>query len=740
MSSIPPPGQSIDAYPHTVLTQSQLEIREKAQLLAKYNTNKGKIINILERTFGKGTVFWTSHFGLDPKNGMVTKLDSTGQPEKQALFVTDATGVLAELTPRQKNALAQEIMSYSTPDPSSQGVKLEDALIIVSAIPQWFNLNKKIENLTPKIKNMAEEVIYRLESKPDPDSFKIYFEGETKIPSNMTEVMTTAGNNRIPTDAQKKWGYVTFSHNYTPGVGGGVYGSTSKYTMVRNPNNLSKVNQVYPWSAGSTDNSGTPATGINYHVKAILDFYFKAYSGNPKDFWNVMANHRLVMDRDVKYASAYICIRINEVNPNTGASLRSGPVVATGNLSEFGTYPQRLLSEVQLKLFPDLMTVESGRNPKVLTDTETYYNKHLLKAQQIWKTTPSKGNTPLVSVVVHDWGMSVLPWYNDENKRKMILHKRTTDSVESLGPISKMTVTPKNTLRVMYFLQPVGTEAAMRRILIGSENNLSAIEQWFVSHMGAVQQVSETSRDRYGRTVEAVYAVLEHPWIYMEGNGLSKLLNYTPRVPGMSATNTNYNNLRAEEIFGKIFAAKLKVNGKVPTDVLNQVIADVKVVFEKAAWPAAGARKLLDSPVNDEQDLLFIGTKLNSALEGPDYAKPRAMYLPEATNRGLKVTSNGYNFVNGAGVPFYRNSQRYMYNGAHVYYHSKYSIGGVTIRTKTRIRKIQPMTDIVSKSAAKSALLGPLNDLNMGGTIGIIGGGLCVVALGLAISRNRSRY
>jgi hypothetical protein len=128
---------------------------------------------------------------------------------------------------------------------------------------------------------------------------------------------------------------------------------------------------------------------------------------------------------------------------------------------------------------------------------------------------------------------------------------------------------------------------------------------------------------------------------------------------------------------------------------------------------------------------------MNQALEGPDYPKPREMYLPETLNRKLNADGT---FSNGAGPTYEGDTSRYFYNKEHVWYHSRYSANGVTIRTRRRVGKIQPMVDLVSKSQVARSEMGSLNDLDMAGTVGIVGGVAALVAVGLALNRRRSRY
>jgi hypothetical protein len=723
VTSIPPPGQSIDNYPGSVLTQTQLDIREKAKLLVKYIQDKLVISNLVEKHLLAAPAFWAAHFGLNPQEGMVTAVDGAGTALKPALFKLSADGTLPELTPKEKLAIADEVMNYANPSAEENNVKKESVLVIISALPQKYNIEAKMTELTNEMKIAAEEVIYKLEGKPDPDSYKIFFDGMKTLPTAQLDFHNA---NYIPTPWQKSWGYVTFTHTTT---GAGTL--TSKHDLVRNKNNLSSSTSTV-WKAGSD------VEGINFHVKAIQQFYFDAYAGDPKHFWDTIATHRLVVELDSDYSMYFMTVRMVKVNPNTGAPKSRGTVVATARRADYnhsGGY--RLLSEVQQKMFPDVVISEPGKNPKVLTPTETYYAKELLSAQQIWKSTPRKDVTPMVGMVIQDWKMPIMDQsYGTQQdltslQSRMVLSYRglstdRTKSVYATGPVSQMPTKPLAIMQVRYYLQAPGAEDAMRRLLIGSDDNPSAPELW--------KEEMNPSATHYTNVIKGVYAILDNPWAYMRS--IDDLFNYKARVPG--AYYSSHAHLTAEEIFGSYASDILSKNsnGRYEEAELNSLLTSIGKVFVKAGWPTEAPRLLFAAPVNDEQDLLFIRTKLNQALEGADYPKPREMYLPETINR--KLNSDG-TFSNGLGPRYKADTKRYFYNQQHVYYHSLYTMSGVTIRTRKRIGKIQPMTDIVSKARASQDQMGSLNDLNTAGTIGVIGGGFALIALGYAVSRNRSR-
>lgn len=731
MTSIPPPGQSIDTYPNSVLTQTQLDIREKAKLLKQYNADKKVIVDLVEKNLMAAPAFWAVHFGLNPQEGMVTAVDATGAALKPALFKLNADGTLPESTPSQKIALADEVMNYANPSAAENNVTKESVLVVIGALPQKYNIEAKITELSNEMKIAAEQVIYKLEGKPDPDSYKIFFEGMKRLP---TAALRNHTSNYIPTPWHKSWGYVTLTHSTAGAANAGAPQAstlTSKHEMVRNKGHLSSANSTI-WNTNHT------IPGINLHVEAIQQFYFNAYAGDPKHFWETIATHRLVVEHDTDYSSYFMTVRMVKVNPNTGAPKSRGTVVATARVADYrqgGGY--RLLSEVQRAMFPDVVISEPGKNPKILTSTESYYAKELMEAQQIWKSTPRKDITPVVGIIMQDWKMPVMDQSYGTQKSltssqiSQILSYRglkssNTKSVYATGPVSKMPRKPIAVMQVRYYLQDTETENAMRRLLIGSDKNPSAPEIW--------KDQMNPSATHYTNVMKGVYAILDNPWIYMRS--IDDLFSYKARLPGIYYP--SYAHLTAEEIFGSHASDILSKdsNGRYNEAELNILLTSIEKVFTQAGWPTSSPLPLFSAPVNDEQDLLFIRTKLNQALEGPDYPKPREMYLPETINR--KLNANGA-FSNGLGPKYNADTKRYFYNQQRVYYHSLYTMSGVTIRTHKRVGKIQPMTDIVSKARASQNQMGSLNDLNTAGTVGVIGGGLALVALGYAVSRNRSR-
>jgi hypothetical protein len=748
--SIPPPGQSIDAYPASVLTETQLDIRENAKLLAQFNSDKKVISDLVEKHLSAAPAFWAAHFGLNPQEGMVTAVDSSGNALKPALFKLKADGTLDGLTPKQKLAIADEVMNYANPSAAEHNVRKESVLVVIGALPQKYNIETKITNLTTTIKNLAEKVIYEVEGKPDPDSYKIYFEGAEKLPIDKIQVDQRPGY-AAPNVWQRNWGYTTLRHTQT---GNHFSNYQIKGDLVRNKTNTYALNQA-AWADVNN-------TSINYYVEGIQQFYFNAYSKGPQHFWQTVAAHRLMAEFDSKYSRSWLVVKLVKVNPNTGAPMGRGVPVAAAPYNQYPSDTYRLVSEVQQTMFPDVPIAEPGKNPKVLTDTTNYYAKELLEAQQIWKSSYQKEKTPVVSIVMQDWKMPIStygPSHVRQTYKSLTYYRGMPYSVGSplrekqvaaVGPISKLPVKPIAVMRILYYLQAPGTEEAMERLLIGTEIRPSAPEIWYAE--------KKPSQEHYNKVVKGVYAILDNPWIYMRAR--NDLFTYKARLPPpaeaqQTQTLNEYEaHLTAEEIFGNYYNDVFdfeyirpasdgiewqKKFGRKPVGdtELATLLTDIKRVFEIARWPTIAPTKLFSAPVNDEQDLLFVRTKMNQALEGPDYPKPREMYLPETLNRKLNADGT---FSNGAGPTYEGDTSRYFYNKEHVWYHSRYSANGVTIRTRRRVGKIQPMVDLVSKSQVARSEMGSLNDLDMAGTVGIVGGVAALVAVGLALNRRRSRY
>ena len=557
MTSIPPPGQSIDKYPGSVLTQTQLNIREKAKLLAKYVQDKLVISNLVEKHLLAAPAFWAAHFGLNPQEGMVTAVDGTGTALKPALFKLSADGTLPELTPKEKLAIADEVMNYANPSAAENDVKKESILVVIGALPQKYNIEAKITELTNEMKIIAEEVIYKLEGKPDPDSYKIFFEGMKTLP-------TAQLRDGVIKPSDVAWGYTILGHNFD----GYDYNQSSaggkrvRATWVKVKNKIIHVTTAQFSNVQPKSNPLNRLTGIFFHVEAVQQFYFDAYAADPKHFWETIATHRLVAEFDSVYHPQLMAIRMVKVNPNTGASKNRGTVVATASAADYnhsGGY--RLLSEVQQKMFPDVVISEPGKNPKVLTSTESFYAKDLLEAQQTWKSTPRKDLTPMVGVLLQDWVMPGPPTYSTNSQKKHYNWALTAanrgiippyvKTVYALGPVSKMPKRPLSVMTIRYYLQAPETEDAIRRLLIGSDNNPSAPELW--------KEQMNPSVTHYTNVIKGVYAILDNPWINMRR--IDDLFNYKARLPedwseGMSPPPTNRHiHLRAEEIFERSLKA-----------------------------------------------------------------------------------------------------------------------------------------------------------------------------------------
>lgn len=653
-------------------------------------------------------------------------------------------------------------MNYANPTATEYNIKKESVLAVIGALPQKYNIQAKVNALITEIKAKAEKVIYGVEGKPDPDSYKIYFEGVNSPPFIRNGTGYLTGINPIFTDFSLKYGHAAIlnrNHHYFTKAANNI-NKKDWWWLVSNRSLKPKPTKLEPLTGWSQSNyamdtetpriqySNKSLEGTNIFVNNTVDFYFKAYAGTPRQFWEFISKHRIVSEYSSNY-SGMLLAKIVPVNPNTGAPKNSGIIVAaapighyiSGTGDELQDHSYRFLSEVQQTMFPDVPISEPGKNPKILTDTTNYYANELGEAQQIWKSTPMKAASPIVAVVQHNWNMMI------EDTGRSYFDSRDGKHPEAYGPISKMARKPMHIMQVGYYIQSPDTEAAVSRILISTPKNPSAIETWFQRE----EIFNQRGSTRYNNLIQAVYSVLQHPWIYMEGNGLNKLLDYKARnALGGTQRDISETKLLMEEVFGTEYIKNNNSFNRLNSyqwsnrrKAVDLLISDVRKVFEIARWPTMPAKKLFSAPVNDEQDLLFIRTKLNQALEGPDYPKPREMYLPEALNRQLKSTSSQsapyWELTSGIDNQFTRNSNRYMFNSDKVYYHSLYSANGVTIRTRKRVGKIQSMVDLVSKRQVARTEMGSLNDIDTAGTIGIVGGALAVVAAAYAINRNRSR-
>ena len=719
MISIPPAGQSINEYPKSILTQAQLEIREKSKLLSTYRGDLFQIHEIIKKNIGTGIPFFTAHFGLDPVQGITDKL-----------FTDGAGNFIDTDTPAQRLLKANEVMQYKDPSPTDHGITQEALVTIVSAIPQIRKVQAKIDALEIEIADDAGAIVYGMESKPDPDSVKTFFSKYNK---------PSLGTGTTASEFAKK------------------NGIENKLYVTGGPRYFTKK-----------------VEDITYNVQPIVDFYMDAYSKDPAYYWQKISQVRLSIYMDRKISMYSPVVRLEEVNPNTGAPNGKYVVVAFGSQTKPGNIS---LSDVKQRMFPDVIISEPGRNPKVMFGQDAYYAEQLQKGQNIWKSTPEKASRPYTAIVLHAWEMPSDRYIAQSRDRS-----GSSTNMYAVGPPSKLNL--PNVLKVIFTLAPKGTEEAMNRIVSGTDLQPSAIEQWFESYLEREHTTMTTGQgkklvdiigvndmEREARwmadrnllhcVTKACYAALEHPWLYMEGNGFSRFIDYNSRS---NAGGTYAQRYTLEEMFGVSWYEECigrDQNGNIlspPQGLLNTVREAVREVFTLAKWPMGVPQKLFEAPVNDEQDLLFIKTKFRKAMEGPDYPAPREMYLPERLNRDLRFSpeiydpSTGaqssqqgstnryaYYFTNaGNGAPYKPDNKRYLYNMTKVYYHARYTKKALGVRSRKPVSVPSAQLTMVPKIQDQPVSgMNEMADSSLAGVIGVTGAVVGLGMLGATFLRNR---
>ena len=719
MISIPPAGQSVNEYPKSILTEAQLEIREKSKLLSTYRGDLFQIHEIITKNIGTGIPFFTAHFGLDPVQGITDKL-----------FTDGAGNFIDTDTPAQRLLKANEVMQYKDPSPADHGITQEALVTIVSAIPQIRKVQAKIDALEIEIAKDAGAIVYGMESKPDPDSVKTFF-------SKYNEPILASG-----TQVSQFGREMGFKNT--------IYATGAKRFVVKT------------------------VEGIDYNVEEVVKFYKDAYSKDPLHFWNKISQVRLSIYMDRKISMQRGVVRLEEVNPNTGAPSGRHKIIA---FIPFKADPNVSLSEVKQRVFPDVIISEPGRNPKVMFGQDAYYAEQLQKGQNIWKSTPEKASRPYTAIVVHAWEMP-----SDRYIAQARDGSGSHINMYAVGPPSKLNL--PNVLKVIFTLAPKGTEQAMNRIVSGTDLQPSAIEQWFESYLDREHTTMTTGQgkklvdiigvndmEREARwmadrnllhcVTKACYAALEHPWLYMEGNGFSRFINYNSRS---NAGGTYAERYTLQEMFGHAWYEECigrDQNGNIlspPPGLTNTIREAVREIFTLAKWPTTPPQKLFEAPVNDEQDLLFIKTKFRKAMEGPDYPTPREMYLPERLNRDLRFSpeiydpSTGvqnsqqgstnryaYYFTNaGSGAPYKPDNKRYLYDMTKVYYHARYTKKALGVRSRKPVSV--PSAQLTMVPRIQDQTIDGMNEMadsSLAGVIGVTGAVVGLGMLGATFLRNR---
>jgi hypothetical protein len=107
---------------------------------------------------------------------------------------------------------------------------------------------------------------------------------------------------------------------------------------------------------------------------------------------------------------------------------------------------------------------------------------------------------------------------------------------------------------------------------------------------------------------------------------------------------------------------------------------------------------------------------------------------------GLAIQGYAWSWSKGFGPKYNLDTQRYMFNKAVVYYHSLYTLSATTVRSRKKIGMIQPMTDLKAAGKVSSSPDATLGDVQIAGTVGVIGAILVGTAVVVSGYRNRTRY
>jgi hypothetical protein len=644
LQSIVPPGYNPNEFP-PALDGSQLAVREATATLAESHATVEATKALINAQINKYSKFFVAHFGLDSLNTIKKQYFPAGHTVKQG----GGTG--------NTLSIAQELMAFKDPAPTDNYTDLNIAVMvgILNGILRIPNQQSKDAELKTTRLAFVEEAIFTLDHRPTRDSI-IAGKGLPKYDLPAGKPSYGLGK-RLANRAHQGW-FQAFATK----VG-------YKHGLTKNSNGVDVAPGIWMLRPHKD--------GFNVYVKpniynskcrgGPIDYYQDAYTGTPKQYWEINSRHRLGVEMDPKYGTHNYTVKVYRVDPVTGAPTGQYYVVAGAPISQYQGNPGFLLAKVKKVLFPEMYLLSAGVSLST-SAREEFYKEQLENAKNMWAGIPDKVRTPISCVLEQSYRYQYIKDMQDPNAE-------WPTGTEPKQP-GQNTTQPINGFRI--FLQPTGIEEAMRRILDVSHPKGNAIEKWFVNDLtGAATQaqagtnykytVSKTSiefedyprseglsiKKRYHNTVKVVYALLDNPHIHAEG------INARALMENLS----NPGRLGKIKLWGRPAGAGKKERlsdfllGQIPTTQYKQYIEDALKIFRYAGWPEGKPQPIFSAPVDDGNDLNIVMNMFVNYMKENTVNAPGQMYSPETFNGMLSykiyTAPAGMQSTGQGGIPQY---------------------------------------------------------------------------------------
>ena len=385
--------------------------------------------------------------------------------------------------------------------------------------------------------------------------------------------------------------------------------------------------------------------GYEIKVDKIIGFYDTAIAtGVPANFWDHLARYRLtVIDEYYRNAVSRRDVHLVQVDPATGAPKTiKGTVVASiwlgTNPSDtkqaLFDNPNLLVSKVRKNLFPELYLLKEGMTISADSRQELY-KKQLENAAMLWRGIPDKNAMPMAIVLTEQFQAESYATKPGQG---------TTGSARTMK----------------IYLQPPGTEAAMRRLLDGRDPSQRA-QKLYGSFLGGQGQESDKDGYMYKIDKEATSASAENlaknqarfeNCAAITLNLLSNPKTYSDGKPFLDDIYNVSRNPNTNPILTKFYVQNLQLK---PLREVNdysffQAGADFVSNLYYSQWPTAKPTLIFEAPIDDEADLKMLINMFKNYMLKEAGSHPETLKIPEPMNVRIKKTEDISNVYIGFDV------------------------------------------------------------------------------------------
>lgn len=396
MKALVPKGYFIDRFPTESTTASEIQAREVEASRKVLQDQVAALEAQAQSLINKRMNFFAPHFGLKPQKGIA----DTYLLDEQGNWKGVTTGAAA-------NSIANEIMLYKDPAPSSVNLTQVETVGLIMNMIKRYELTNQINSMGAQRTTEDIKEFYSLKRRPTYEEFKATLDALKE---------TSWGKYGVPL-GQGKYNPVTLTNIF----GYGYWVNSYQPINYEASNSFLKV--------------ASHPSGFKLIPAHVLSFYQGAYkAGKPQSFWQYCSQYRLGLTEPPRRSNSTkvpgdlagkVCVALYRVDPFTGAPMKNVKVEDVVAYGAAGS-ESSLLATVKGALFPEVYTLEAGVNYQV-GDAKVRYRSELQSALNMWNGVADKLNTPLVSIASQD------------------------------GTVTKITV----------YLQPTGIEAAMAKLVKG---------------------------------------------------------------------------------------------------------------------------------------------------------------------------------------------------------------------------------------------------------------------------------